>query len=414
MEVYLIKSGISLAVLYLAYRFLLRQPLSHQANRLLGLFCIVFSVVLPFVGFESIPVVQETLEGSLVETISLSLSVIPEQSESQSNINIWLWLYLAGAGVFSARFLNSMIHLARLYAGATKNHERGFLVARVDKPLSPFTFFNILFIGNDQLDKEQLEAVMVHEKYHRDQWHSADSLLLEFATILFWFHPAIWLFQKAIRSEHEFMADKQVLNLGFDLTDYQQLLFQSTTGVAVSLGNNLINKVSLIKRFEMMTQVERKSKRVYYRIGWHACIMAVLVLSTAFTNPGELLTSVDSQAVYKEGQAEMYRLIRSQVKYPATARQQGNTGSVVVSFRVNTDGSVDQVKAKQRRGERLQKVVVVGYADQSTDADTSGVSKELKAEVIRVVNKLGEFTPAQKDGKSVSTVLNIPFEFKLK
>lgn len=413
MEVYFIKSGISLVVLYLAYRFLLRQPTSHQTNRLLGLLCVVFSAVIPLFSFESLPVVQETLEGSLVETITLNLSAGPEEPGAESMIDIWLWLYLAGVGAFSIRFFTSMINLARLYRGASRSHEWGFLVAKVDKSLSPFTFFGILFIGNDQFDKGQLETIIAHEKYHRNQWHSADSLLLEFATIFFWFNPAVWLFQKAIRSEHEFMADKQVLRLGFDLTDYQHLLFRLTTGVAVSLGNNLINKVSLIKRFEMMTQVERKSKRMYYRIGLHVCLMMVLVFSTAFTSPGELLSSVDSQAVYKGGQAEMYRLIRSQIKYPATARQQGNTGSMIVSFRVKADGSVDQVRVKQRKGELLQKVVVVGYADQP-GTGKSAANQVLRDEVIRVINKLGDFTPAQKDGRSVSTILNIPFEFKLK
>lgn len=409
MEDYFITSGVSLLLLYLAYRFLFRQRMDHQFNRFLALSCILFSAVLPFLSFESLPVVQETLGQGLAEVITINLPMIQTKQVSGSIFNMWWFIYYLGVGFFLFRFVISLFRLLRLYRNAAISRSWGFIVAKVNQKLSPFTFFSVLFIGAEEVEKEELETMVAHEKCHRDQWHSVDSLLLEFATIIFWFNPAIWLFQKAIRSEHEFMADRHVLSLGFDLKAYQHLLFQSATGVTLSLGNNLINKVSLIKRFEMMTQV-KKSNSKYYRMGLYVCLMATFALFTAFTKAVVPAVSVDSAAVYKEGETEMYRFIRRQVKYPASASQAGNTGSVVVSFRVKKDGSVDQVKAKSRKGETLQPVVVVGYAGPKV----AGVSKALKDEVVRVVSQLGAFVPAEKDGKPVSTILNIPFEFKLK
>ncbi|GAB5527939.1 MAG: hypothetical protein Roseis2KO_58110 [Roseivirga sp.] len=409
MEDYFMISGVSLLLLYLAYRFLFRQRLDYQSNRFLALSCVIFSAVLPFLSFESVPVVQETLGEGLAEVIAIDLPRFQATPDSGSSFNAWWLIYCLGAGFFLIRFVISVVRLLMLYRNATKSHNRGFLVAKVNQKLSPFTFFHVLFIGAEEVENEELDVMIAHEQCHRDQWHSVDSLLLEFATILFWFNPAVWLFQKAIRSEHEFMADRQVLSQGFDLKAYQHLLFQSATGVALSLGNNLINKVSLIKRFEMMSQVTKKSNSVYYRTGLYACLMATFVLFTAFTNGGPVM-SADSPAVYKEGETEMYRFIRTKVKYPASAREQGNTGSVVVSFRVKKDGSVDQVKAKKRKGETLNEMVVVGYADPTG----AGFSSVLENEVVRVISQLGTFVPAQKDGKPVNSILNIPFEFKLK
>lgn len=416
MEDYLLKASISLLVLYASYRLIFWQKQSHQTNRFLGLACIVFSTVLPFFSFDArqFEVLNSETITNLVSLANFDLQQTSVDAAGQTGLNIFFITYLAGAGFFLLRFLKGMLTLLGFYYRSPRELKWGFKVVNVQKQLSPFTFFNILFLGSDKMDDEQMEALLVHEQFHRDEWHSVDSLILEILTIVFWFNPAIWLFQRDIRSEHEYMADKKVLSKGFNLLQYQNLLFQSSTGVAVSVGNHLINKVSLIKRFEMMTQVKSKNTNIYYRLGIHACLIATIFFFSAFTGFDTGVIDTDKPAVYKEGNKEMYRLIKSQIKYPSGARKEGSMGKVNVSFIVNKQGKVEAVKVGSRKGRLMDGVNVVGYASGESAGKATQVNKFIKAEVVRVVNLLGDFTPAEKDGKTVSTRMTIPFEFRIK
>jgi hypothetical protein len=79
---------------------------------------------------------------------------------------------------------------------------------------------------------------------------------------------------------------------------------------------------------------------------------------------------------------------------------------------VNEKGNVENVEATtQNRGYVLKEFVVVGHASSTETA--KGIDDVLKAEGVRVVESLGKFIPAQKDGKSVSSVLTLPIKFKL-
>src|SRR5690606_39609713 len=59
---------------------------------------------------------------------------------------------------------------------------------------------------NNQIDQE----LFVHEKAHITQKHSLDILFIEALQILFWFNPLIYLYKKAMKLNHEFLADQKV------------------------------------------------------------------------------------------------------------------------------------------------------------------------------------------------------------
>lgn len=254
MESYLLKSSLSLIVLYVLYRVILNYETNHQLNRFLGLTCVFFSTCMVFIPadgfFESYTYpgnVYTFISGSYDIPAKLSQVVISDYS------NFYFIIYLVGVGVFSFRSLLGLTSLTYFYFNSKKHHRWGFKVVPIEKDVSPFTFFNILFIGNQRIKDEHLDVMLVHEQFHRDQFHSIDTLILEVLTILFWFNPFIWLFQRDIRAEHEFLADAQVLKKGIDRLEYQRLLFKSKTGVTIQLVNYLSNKTSLNKRFKMMT-----------------------------------------------------------------------------------------------------------------------------------------------------------------
>jgi hypothetical protein len=277
--------------------------------------------------------------------------------------------------------------------------------------MSPFTFFNVLFIEANRVEDLEMETMLVHEQIHRDQVHSIDNIFLEAMAVVFWFNPVMWLFRRDIRAEHEYFADERVLQQGVDPEGYQLMLFKAGTGTSIEFGSYLSNKTSLIKRFNMMTKTRSKPKGSYWRASLFLALMSVIVFLSAFSS-GKERPQVDKVATYEQGEAAMYQFLGQRIRYPSKARNENRSGTVRVSFTVNENGKVENIKTETREeGYLLKECVVVGYNQPSQKA--KGVDDAMKKESARVVEGLGKFIPAEKDGKPVSSVLILPIQFKL-
>jgi glycosyltransferase involved in cell wall biosynthesis len=337
------------------------------------------------------------------ETVSAALSA--------NTIDIVLALYILGAGVCFCRCVFGLATLLRIYIRSPRRHRWGFTVVDLPQPVSPFTFFNILFIGKDSMDDSERDTMLLHERVHRDQYHSIDNIFLEAVTVMFWFNPVVWLFRRDIKAEHEYYADERVLKNGIDREDYQYILFKIRTGIPIEFGNYLSNKPSLIKRFNMMTKVRTNPQRSYWRVSLYLALMSVIVFLGAFSARREE-PQFDKVATYKQGEAAMYQILTKRIMYPATARSENRSGLVRVSFTVNEKGHVENIKAETRKdGYLLKEMVVVGY--QQTSEEAKGIDDALKAAAVQAVEGLGEFIPAQKNGKPVSCVLTLPIKFTI-
>lgn len=289
MESYLLKSSVCLVVLYVLYKLVLKHETNHHVKRIIGLLCILFAC-----GFLFIPL------GSLMESDAYSeflngVFIISSEGfkDSFSGVmtedftNIYLLIYTIGLLLFGIRSLIGLGTLVKWYFISEKIKKWGFTVVQVDKKIAPFTFFNTLYIGNEILDNKAIKTLIIHEQYHRDQWHSLDTVLLEILTVFYWFNPAVWLFQKEMKTEHEYMADAQVLKEGVDALDYQYLLFQARTGTSLKLGSQFSNKTNLKKRFKMMNTKKTRTSKSYVRAFAFLPIMALILIVSAFTEANE-------------------------------------------------------------------------------------------------------------------------------
>jgi hypothetical protein len=266
-------------------------------------------------------------------------------------------------------------------------------------------------MGKDRMDNAEMETMLLHERIHRDQYHSIDTIFLEVAAVIFWFNPVAWLFRRDIKAEHEYYADERVLQHGVSPEDYQRMLFKAGTGASVEFGNYLSNKTSLIKRFNMMTKARTNPNSSYWRISLYVALMSVIVFLGAFSGRGEE-PQVDKIATYEQGEAAMYQSLKARIRYPVSARSENRSGIVMVSFTVNEKGSIENIKAeKQKDGHLLNEVVVVGYY--TTAEKPKGIDEALNTAAVQAVEGLGKFIPAEKNGKRVSSVLTLPVKFTL-
>ncbi|MEQ6125105.1 M56 family metallopeptidase [Pseudotenacibaculum sp. MALMAid0570] len=304
MEGYLIKSSICLAFLYLLYRIFFKNDAHHQIKRIVGLVCILFACGFLFIPLGNL-LIPDTypeivnaifIQGS--EGVQQGLSkVITEEVTS-----IYLTVYFIGLIFFAFRSLLGFLTISKWYFTSIKQQKWGFTLVKVDKEIAPFTFFNALFIGNKELDEKEMKALIAHEQYHQLQYHTVDTILLELLTVFYWFNPVVWMFQKDIKTEHEYMADEEVLKKGFNALEYQQLLFQTKTGVSLPMGNHFSNTTNLKKRLYMMNKKKVKSKKSYLKAFLFFPIMGMILLFSGFLEANHNLSN-DIQT-FKEKQLD--------------------------------------------------------------------------------------------------------------
>jgi hypothetical protein len=412
METYLLKSSISLVILYALYRIMLHYEFNHQLNRMIGLTCVLFSMSFPIVQFNAIS--QGTLLPVTVYTIAAGTADLQEKFSSaipETTWSIFSMVYGIGTCLFSLRVLIGLLTLLGFYFNSPRDNRWGFVVVTLPGKMSPFTFFNILFVGNNNTDDVEMEAMLLHEQAHRNQYHSIDAVLLEVLTVIFWFNPVIWLFRRDIKAQHEYFADEQVLKKGINTRDYQHILFKTQTGTSVEVANYLSNTTSLTKRFNMMTQPRSNSKTMYWRASLFFILMSVILCFSAFSDLRENI-QVDTPPVYEQGREALIKTVQKQLKYPSSARRENRTGRVHVSFTVSETGDVVNIEAdKGKEGYAMQEIVIVGYYTSTETA--KGIDDVLRNEAMRVVATLGKFIPAEKDGKPVKSVVILPIKFLL-
>jgi len=89
------------------------------------------------------------------------------------------------------------------------------------------------------------------------------------------------------------------------------------------------------------------------------------------------------------GDADLFKFLSNNVKYPVIAQENGIQGRVICQFVVNKDGSIVDVE-------------VVRAVDPSLDK-----------EAIRVIKSMPNWTPGKQRGKSVRVKYTLPVNFKL-
>jgi bla regulator protein BlaR1 len=241
--------------LFAVYYSLCRNTTFHQTNRICLICVIVFSFIIPITSV-NVPAKQTVPLVSVMTShyINLKDAVEGVQQETSSTIDLLpsviIWVYLAGVLFFSYRFVRSMCALYKLGRQASVQMHKLLQIRRTGLNKS-FTFLNIIFLPEEETDP----IVLQHEQAHVDQFHWVDLLVAEMALIILWFNPVLWIVRNEIRLQHEFLADRAVMERGVSFEDYAQCLIKNmrvaqSTDFATSPLSSSSNK----KRIVMMTK----------------------------------------------------------------------------------------------------------------------------------------------------------------
>lgn len=258
---YIIKLSISLAIVFLFYRFVLSNLTFYKWNRWYLLAYTILCFFIPFVDI--MPAMPQTNEGSntiinmipaLQPHIQIIAPSLATEASGWSLKNILFVIIAIVSAVLLLRLIIQFISLRLTINKARLISNDKVKLYYVDKDIMPFSFGNSIFINPQLHNADELQEIIRHEFVHVKQKHSIDVLWAEVLCIINWFNPFVWLIRNAVRQNLEFIADNKVLQNGTDKTQYQYLLLKVLGNHQFAVASPF-NFSSLKKRIFMMNKM---------------------------------------------------------------------------------------------------------------------------------------------------------------
>ncbi len=475
---YLLESGISLSFFALVYFLFLRRETFFSLNRWFLLVSICFSAFLPLlhVPFYApqatmLPEVTVTPYINLLSAVTIyGTSLTLGAERFVLTYSLFGYLYLLGVVFFGGNFFLRIYQIIRLVAQNRVVREGKIKLVFLEKELSPFSFLNYIFVSNNLQSTKEWKKMLEHEKQHIRQGHTFDVLVLEFVAVFQWFNPFFWMFRRALRENHEFLADQAVISHGTAPSWYKQILINQYVGEQIVLANNF--NYSLIKiRIKMMSKIKsRKIANVKILIGFVLAASLVAVFACeqkksvkAEIAPNEKLVTIyvaghpvefsgDSAGVEKlkvlTSESSDYELKTDSVTGKLTLVDKTNKvgGVTVTSYKIQEKSAqiqeevffiVDEMPEfpggqlalrnfiaqsvkypviAQENG--IQGKVFVNFVVAKDGTITNakifrGVDPSLDKEALRVVNSLPKWKPGKQKGEEVAVSFTVPINFIL-
>ena len=398
---YLLKSGILLLVFYAVYKLWLENEKMFRFNRAYLLLSLVFSFVIPLQLISVRPLLGNTLSVIQLDGIVIRTSnvVLNRDNSEQIITSVLSIIYLIVACLFLVRFI---VNLYSFYKKIKSNNRQvldNVKVVLIEEATLPHSFWKSIFINKEEFETGKIPLELIaHEKAHLQQKHTLDILFIEVLQIVFWFNPLLVLFKKAIKLNHEFLADEAV-NKQFDsVTAYQKLLLNFASNKnTIALASNL-NYLITKKRLIMMTKKESRFKMIFkVLMVSFVCVMSLFVFSSETiaqkvkdksdydkTIMNDINDSIEKQPEYPGGIEEFYKLVGMNFKIPAAASKQKLEGKAIIEFMVERDGSLSEFKI----------VKDLGY----------GIGNE----AIRTIKLSPKWIPGSINGKPARVLYTLP------
>jgi len=284
--VYLAKASVGMALFYLIFWLTLRKETTFKINRAFLITSLLISIILPLIPITYKANIQfnnlsfTEIEKGLKPIISNN--PIPSEATDINWLNLIPITYLLGVTIFFARLIWQSISLLILIYKNKARKINNTLIVENHKYELPFSFLNIVFINPSIHKGTDLTNILAHEKVHIREQHWFDLIIIELVTVFFWFNPFVWLYERSIKQNHEYLADEGVLAQGFSIGRYQAILINQIMGMQIIGLTNNLNYSMNKKRMSMMTKTKSPKVKVA-KLLW--ALPAIALLTMAFAKP---------------------------------------------------------------------------------------------------------------------------------
>ncbi|MBS1526547.1 MAG: TonB family protein [Bacteroidetes bacterium] len=388
---YLVPANTCLALFSVLY-LLLRKETFFRLNRMYLLSSMLVSFTIPLIHatwVSGLSITRQVTQNIYLPAVTIN-GKIEGSGMHVSPMQFLTWVYITGVIFMTAKLTVKLVAVSRFIGN--------------DESAMSYSFFKKIHIGQGNLPEG---LVYAHEKTHADQWHSADVLLAELLVAFNWFNPAAYFIRRELKNVHEFIADAEAIKAAGEQREYVMLLVSQTFETPIHELVNTFFNASLLKQRIMMIQKNRSQKKALLRYGFFIPLLAAAaILSSAAANPfakagnenvtlkpqqkdNKVFSVVEQPPQFPGGTNEFMKFIGKNVHYPAVMREKNIQGKVLISFIVEKDGTLDDLKI----------VKDIGY----------GAGKE----ALRVISMSPKWEPGVQNGHKVRVAYTVPITFAL-
>ncbi len=445
----MVKVAVYLIALYLVYSILLSRDTSYGRNRAFILLSLLSSLIIPLINLQTLKPWNIQFFGKILSEVFITAAVNPGKTlhHSISLPGILQMIYSAYIIVVIIFIFKLVVDVLNLLLLIIRHRREDSHIIRFHGfNTSGFSAMGYVFV-NAKLSNENADEIIRHEQNHLSQNHFLDIVFIEIFKAVQWFNPAVYLFNRSLRAIHEYQADQECISSGIPIVNYQNLLLnQVFKSGAFNLTNSFSNPSLIKKRMVMMTK-KRTSALADAKILIVLPVIGVVYMAvSAFRGIPDsylkqLIPMISTQSVTVEsysglvapppppppppavvlngkdqtvkeekidqkeeqpfivveempefpgGTSELQKYIIKNTRYPEKAKIQNIQGKVIVRFCVTPEGGVSMASV------------------------IKGISPDLDAEAVRVVNTLPTFKPGKQGGKAVPVWFMVPIAFTLK
>ncbi|GAB3721663.1 M56 family metallopeptidase [Flavobacterium koreense] len=364
---YLLKSSGLLATFFLAYHFLLRKETFFTSNRWFLLSGLATSILLPLFFIKKIVYVESPKITLPISPENNDLPIIidkatPITTESIDWLQILFIVYGIVAAILIIKVIIDLFSLAKLLRKQTIQKQEDLSYININQDIAPFSFFNYIVFNSSLYSQEELESILLHEKIHSQEKHSIDVLVAKLFTIVFWFNPLIWLYQKAIIQNLEYIADSKAIQNIEDKKCYQMALLKVVSHQNCLPITNHFYQSLIKKRIVMLNKNQSNKKSI-----WKYTLILPVVIAFVFLFQIKVVAQVIED----------------------TATKISETKVSLIKIEINKDNTDEDLKSYQK----------LFLENRSIQLDFSEIERNNKGEILHIVVKFDDHKGT--NGKSV-------------
>lgn len=131
-------------------------------------------------------------------------------------------------------------------------------------------------------------------------------------------------------------------------------------------------------------------KKFIFLIAFGICVLGFQNSSaqSSVVDENSVYTKVEKMPEYPGGQVALVKFISKNIKYPAKYKKAKVNGRVFVSFVIDKTGKVTMAKI------------------------VKSLNEECDAEALRVISKMPDWIPGEKNGEKVAVQFGLPVNFE--
>lgn len=284
MAVYLLKTLLLSVLFWGIYQLILRKEKSLVFNRFFLLFATTAPFLIPFwireISYQSMPISSPT---SPMMEMEEPLQILAA-SHTISWGSLFLGMYFMGVFLMLIRFGRKLYPIIRRIREGKKISQSGYIEVQHSQTDMAFSFLHFIFLPAT----ENKDLLLKHELAHVQQQHSLDILWVEFLHCLAWFNPILILLKRAIRLNHEFLADQAVTRELHSPETYVYLLLEKAS---IPKSPMLVSPMSMGQSRERFEMIFTSNKKVMNTLKQILCLSLILASFQLFGREQIVLSS---------------------------------------------------------------------------------------------------------------------------